>query len=87
MASDMERRFLLSISVGNERRHYIDEKVCPAAMPAVLDLENIFELVVDCFDQGAFSEHAFVKLKKFIQQVRLNLHKGMQRRCEPGFNR
>ena len=50
-------------SEGNQRSDQVDERVDGASMSGVLNLADVFELVIDCFNQGPPPE------KDFVQQV------------------
>ena len=54
--ADMERRFLGLISVRDQARHEIDQEVGDTAVAGVLDLGDVFELVIHGFNQGSFSQ-------------------------------
>lgn len=43
------------MTVGNQATDDIDHKVDGAAMPRMLNLGDVFELVNDGFDKGAFA--------------------------------
>ena len=53
---ETKRRFLGLAAVGNQAAHQIHEEIHWAAMARVLNLRDIFELVDDCLDNGAFSQ-------------------------------
>lgn len=51
----MEGRLFGLVAVGNQTTDDIDHEVDGTAMPRVLDLGNVLELVNDGFDNGAFA--------------------------------
>ncbi len=48
------------MAVGNEPCDQVDQKVDGAAMARMLNLRDVFELIGDGFDDGAFAQEQFV---------------------------
>lgn len=46
--------------VSNQARYDIDSEISFAAVSRVSNLLYVFQLVVDCFDDGAFAREHFV---------------------------
>lgn len=44
------------VRIGNQAGDEIDEKVEGATMPGMLNLTDVFELVIDRFDDGSFAQ-------------------------------
>lgn len=55
MKSDIERRFFLAEGIRYEPGEQIDKEVERAAMPGMFNLRDIFQLIVDGLDEGAFT--------------------------------
>ena len=49
------------MTVGDETCDQVDQKVDRAAMAGMLDLRDVFELISDRLDDGAFAEQKFVR--------------------------
>ncbi len=56
----MQRRFLGLMTIGNQAAHQVDQEIRPAAMPRVLNLREILELVDERFDQTPLPQEQFV---------------------------
>jgi hypothetical protein len=62
------------VAVGDEAAEQMREEVPGAAMPCMLDLADVLELVVDCLDNGAFAQQEFVgELHEHIAHVSTKL--------------
>ena len=48
------------VCVTGKGRHQIHHKICNATVSGVFDLRNVFELIVDRFNQRSLPEHQFV---------------------------
>lgn len=48
------------VCVTGKGRHQIHHEIRDATVAGVFDLRNVFELIVDCFNQRPLSEHQFV---------------------------
>jgi len=59
-----ERRLLLPIVVCDQGGYLVDHEIDQAAMSRVLNLENVLQLVVDRFTQGALAEEYFVEYRQ-----------------------
>ena len=55
---EIERRFLGLMSVSNEASDDINKKVGDTPMTRMGNLRNVFELVIDGFNQGSFPVRA-----------------------------
>jgi hypothetical protein len=49
------------MSISNEPSEQVDPKVGNAAVACVLDLGDIFELFIDCFNQRPLAQQKFIK--------------------------
>jgi len=49
------------MTVGDKPCDQVDQKVDRAAMAGMLDLRDVFELIRDGLDDGAFAEQEFVR--------------------------
>ena len=56
----IKRRFLWLQTISNQACDQIDKEIDKAAMSGMFDLRNVLQLVVDGFDDCAFSEQQFV---------------------------
>ena len=54
--TDVKRRFLGLIRIGNQAGDEIDQEGSDTAVTGVVDLGDVFELIVDRFNQGAFAQ-------------------------------
>jgi hypothetical protein len=52
----MKRRFLRLQTIGDQTCGQIDKEIDKAAIPGMLDLRNVLQLVVDSLNDRAFSE-------------------------------
>ncbi len=48
------------MAVGNEPCDQVDQKVDGAAMAGMLDLADVFELIIDGLNDGSFAQEEFV---------------------------
>ncbi len=48
------------MAVGNEPCDQVDQKVDGAAMAGMLDLADVFELIIDGLDDGPLAQEKFV---------------------------
>ena len=51
----MEGRLLRLVAIGKYPTDHIDEKISWTPMATVFDLRDVFELVIDGFDDGPFA--------------------------------
>jgi hypothetical protein len=58
VVAQMQRRFLFPERVSDQTRDQIDEEIVDAAMARMLNLRNVFELVIDRFTDAAFARAA-----------------------------
>jgi hypothetical protein len=56
----LERRRLLLMAISQETSQYVHQEICWAAMTTVFNLGNVFQLIVDGFDQHPFAQEQFV---------------------------
>ena len=56
----MERRLLGLQAIGDQTCDQVDKEIDKTAMPGMLDLRNVLQLVVDGLDDRAFSEQQFI---------------------------
>lgn len=61
--AQMKRRFLLPKRVSHQPRDPIEEEMVDAAMARVLNLRDVFELVIDQFTNAAFAPQQLVELR------------------------
>ena len=60
-------------AVGNQTADQIDEKIHWAAMARVLNLRDVFELVNNCLNNGAFPQQNLVEDRhEFVFHVRFD---------------
>jgi hypothetical protein len=59
------------VGIGNQTSEQIDQKVETTAMARMLNLTNIFELVIDRFDNGPFTQQNLVP--SFMGSPAMNL--------------
>ena len=52
-----QRGLLLLVAVGNQARHQIHHEPGDAAMPTVLNLADVLQLVIDRLDQRPLPQH------------------------------
>src|SRR5579859_5274248 len=57
----MQARFFVLITVGNESRQQMHDKIGRTAMTRMLDLRNVFELVNDGLNNGPFAQQELVR--------------------------
>src|SRR5262245_48656209 len=70
----IERRFLLLIGVSNQSGHQVNDEVDHTAMSRVLNLANVFELVIDSLAQRSLAQKYFVKHRhQFVFHILLDL--------------
>ena len=48
------------IGVGNEPSHQVHHKPVEASMTCMLNLTDVFELIVDALNQGALAQHQLI---------------------------
>ena len=60
MTGHTRRRFLGLQAISNQASKQIDQEIERAAMARVLNLGNILELVIDGFNDGAFTQEELV---------------------------
>ena len=66
-------RFLWLAAVGDQTAHQIDEEIHWATMARVLNLRDVFELVNNRLDNGAFSQQNLVEDRhEFVFHVRFD---------------
>ena len=61
MESDVERWFFLAEGVSHQPSDPIDKEVEWAAMAGMLDLRDVFELVIDGLDDRAVAQQPLIK--------------------------
>ena len=49
------------VGIGNQAGDEINEEIEGATMPGMLNLTDVFELVIDGFDDGSFAQQNLVK--------------------------
>ncbi len=54
------------MAVGDEASHQIDQEVDRAAMARMLELTNVFELIIDRFNDGPLAQELFVRQLKQV---------------------
>jgi hypothetical protein len=55
-----ERRLFRLVAVGDEPSDQVDQKVNGTAMARMLDLADVFELIIDRLDDRSFAKKEFV---------------------------
>ena len=61
MESDVERWFFLAEGISHQPGDHIDKEVEWVAMAGMLDLRDVFELVIDSLDDRAFAQQQLIK--------------------------
>ena len=54
-------RFSWSELIGDKSREKISEKIIRGSVPCMVDMTDIFEEIVDGFDEPSFSQKKFLK--------------------------
>ena len=53
----LRRISIFLVRISHQTSHDIDSKVCQGAVSTMFKIENIFELVIDSFNDAAFSQN------------------------------
>lgn len=83
---ETERRFLWLAAAGHQAAHQVDEKIHRAGMARVLNLRDVFELVNNRLDNGAFPQQNLVEDRyQFVFHVRFDSNDELQVKIAQGF--
>ena len=66
----MQRRFLLNERIGHKTGYQIDKEIDRGTMSGMLYLTDIFQEIVDGFDNGSFAKQELIlKVNQFVFHV------------------